>query len=105
MSEWARERLVEVLPEEVELPRRLRQYINLRWLAIVAIAAIIVITQGVLGIGYPLGPVLGTVGILLVYNLIFPVVGWAGATGLTYRPMRGYAIGEPLPMCRLWLTC
>ena len=71
MIEGAREHLVEVPPEEVELPRRLRQYINLRWLAIVAIAVIIVLTRGVLGIGFPLGPVLGTVGILFANNLIF----------------------------------
>jgi signal transduction histidine kinase len=71
MSEWAHERLVHVPPEEVELPRRLRQYINLRWLAIAAIVTIVVLTQWVLGIGYPLGPVLGTVGVLIVYNLVF----------------------------------
>ena len=71
MIEGAREHLVEIPPEEVELPRRLRQYINLRWLAIVAIAVIVVLTRGVMGIGFPLGPVLGTVGILFAYNLIF----------------------------------
>ena len=76
MSDWAYERLAEVPPEEVELPRRLRQYINLRWLAIAAIVAIVVLTQGVLGIGYPLSPVVGTVGVLLAYNLIF--LWWAG---------------------------
>lgn len=75
MSEWAPERPAEVLPEAVELPRRLRQYIDLRWLAIVAIVAIIVITQAVLEIGYPLGPVFGTVGILFAYNLVF--LWWA----------------------------
>jgi len=57
VSDWAHERLAEVPPEEVELPRRLRQYINLRWLAIAAIVAIVVFTRGTLGIGYPLGPV------------------------------------------------
>ena len=63
--------LVDVAPEEVELPRRLRQYINLRWLAIAAIVAIVTFTRGVLGIVYPQGPVLGTVGVLLAYNTIF----------------------------------
>ena len=67
----AQQRLVEVPPEEVELPRRLVQYINLRWLAIAAIVAIVAFTQGVLGIVYPLGPALGTVGVLLAYNTIF----------------------------------
>jgi signal transduction histidine kinase len=76
VSDRAYEHLAEVPPEEVELPRRLRQYIYLRWLAIVAIVAIVVLTQGVLGIGYPLGPVVGTVGVLLAYNLIF--LWWAG---------------------------
>jgi signal transduction histidine kinase len=64
-----------VPPEEVELPHRLRQYINLRWLAIAAIVAIVILSQGLLDIRYPLGPVLAMVGLLLVYNLIFFV--WA----------------------------
>lgn len=71
VSEKAREHQVEIPPEEVELARRLRQYISLRWLAIATIIAIVVLTRGVLGIGYPLSPVLGTVGILAVYNLLF----------------------------------
>jgi signal transduction histidine kinase len=75
MNDWAHERLVDVSPEEVELPRRLRQYVNLRWLAIAAILTIVVLTQWLLGIGYPLAPVLGTVGVLFVYNVIF--YGWA----------------------------
>jgi signal transduction histidine kinase len=58
-------------PEEAELPRQLRQYINLRWLAIAAIILIVVLTQGVLDIGYPVGPVLATVGVLTGYNLVF----------------------------------
>jgi hypothetical protein len=57
VSDWVYERLAEVPPEEVELPRRLRQYMNLRWLAIVSVVAIVVFTRGALGIGYPLGPV------------------------------------------------
>jgi signal transduction histidine kinase len=71
VSERARERPAEVPPEEIELPRRLRQYINLRWLAIAAIAASVILTRGVLGIGYPLGPVRGVMGVLIAYNLIF----------------------------------
>lgn len=71
VSEKLREHLADIPPEEIELPRRLRQYINLRWLAIAAIVAIVVLTRGLLGIGYPLDPVLGTVGALLAYNLIF----------------------------------
>jgi signal transduction histidine kinase len=78
VSNGAREHLARssgVPPEEVELPRRLRQYINLRWFAIAAIVAIVILSQGLLEIGYPLGPVLATVGVLLVYNLIF--FAWA----------------------------
>lgn len=71
MSGQAHESLADVPPEEVELPRRLRQYINLRWLAIAAIVAIVILTRGPLRIGYPLGPVLGTVGVLFAYNLVF----------------------------------
>jgi signal transduction histidine kinase len=71
VSEKAREHLAEVPPEEVELLHRLRQYINLRWLAIAAIAAMVILTRGVLGLGYPLGPVRGVMGVLIVYNLIF----------------------------------
>ena len=70
MSKEAHERL-EVSPEDVELPRRLRQYVNLRWLAIVFIVVSVAFTQGALGIGYPLGPVLATVGVLFAYNLFF----------------------------------
>jgi len=58
-------------PEEAELPRQLRQYINLRWLAIAAIVFIVVLTQAGLGIRYPAGPVLATVGVLTGYNLVF----------------------------------
>lgn len=76
MSEWVHERAVEVPPEEIELSRRLRQYIALRWLAAVAIVAIVLFTQGVLGIRYPLIPALGTVGVLFAYNLVF--YWWAG---------------------------
>ncbi len=71
MSDWTHERLVEVSPEEVELSRRLRQYINLRWLAVAAIVAIVVLTRGLLGIEYPLAPLVGTVVILAAYNLLF----------------------------------
>jgi signal transduction histidine kinase len=71
VSERAGVGLAKVSPEEVELQRRLRQYVRLRWLAIVAIVAIVVLTRGGLGIGYPLGPVLGTVGVLIAYNLAF----------------------------------
>ncbi len=71
VSEWLHERLAEVPLEEIELLRRLRQYITLRWLAIAAIVAIVIFTRVVLEIGYPLGPVLGTIGVLGAYNLIF----------------------------------
>jgi signal transduction histidine kinase len=71
VSEGTHEGLVAVPPEEIELPRRLRQYINLRWLAISAIAASVILTRGVLGIGYPLGPVRGVMGVLIAYNLVF----------------------------------
>jgi signal transduction histidine kinase len=71
VSKQAPARSAEVSPEDIELPRRLRQYISLRWLAIVALVAIVVLTQGALGMGYPLGPVLGTIGVLFAYNLIF----------------------------------
>lgn len=85
MSEGTREhsaRSSGIPPEEVELPRRLRQYVTLRWLAIAVIVAFVLFTRGVLGIGYPLGPVLATVGVLCAYNLAFawllasPPVGW-----------------------------
>ncbi len=71
MSEETHDRLVEISPEEVELARQLRQYINLRWLAIGAIAASVILTRGILGIGYPLGPVRGVMGVLVAYNLVF----------------------------------
>lgn len=70
MSERTRERL-DVSPEAVELPRRLRQYVNLRWLAIAVILAIVAFTQKVMEIGYPLAPILGSVGVLMAYNLFF----------------------------------
>jgi len=67
--------LPEAPPEEGELPRRLRQYINLRWLAVGAILLIVLLAQTTFGIRFALGPVLGvTVGIVL-YNLAFSL--WA----------------------------
>jgi len=87
VSERAPENLVEVPPEEVELPRRLRQYVQLRWLAVVAIVAIVVLTRGVLGIVYPVGPVLLTVAILLAYNLMF--LWWAGRASRMDLPTHG----------------
>jgi len=65
----------EAPPEEVELPRRLRQYINLRWLAVGAILLIVFLAQMAFGVRFALRPVLGvTVGIVL-YNLAFSL--WA----------------------------
>lgn len=69
----------EAPPEEVELPRRLRQYINLRWLAVGAILLIVLLAQAIFRIRFALRPVLGvTVGIVL-YNLAFSLWAWGEA--------------------------
>lgn len=67
--------LFEGLPEEVELPRRLRQYIVLRWVAVVAIVASIVIAQVVFGVRFPAAPALGVAGTVAFLNLLFSL--WA----------------------------
>lgn len=89
VSEQLHEQLEEIPPEEVELARRLRQYVNLRWLAITALVAIVVLTRGVLGIDFPLAPVVGTIGVLAAYNL---VLWWL----LGPRPAR-WVRREPTP--------
>ncbi len=57
--------------EEQELVRRLRQFIVLRWLAAVGIAATALIAQRVFGIRFPIGPVLGVSAGIAVYNVLF----------------------------------
>jgi signal transduction histidine kinase len=71
MAERANPQVPEVPLEEVELPRRLRQYINLRWLAIGAILLIVVLAQALFGIRFALGPVFGTTVGIALYNLTF----------------------------------
>ncbi len=58
----------------------LRRYVSLRWLVIVAILAIVAFTQAGLGIGYPLAPVLGMMGVLVAYNFFF--AWWTGRPNL-----------------------
>jgi len=67
--------LPEAPPEEVELPRRLRQYINLRWLAIGAILLIVFLAQMAFGVRFALRPVLGVTAGIVLYNLAFSL--WA----------------------------
>lgn len=62
---------LEGLPEEVELPRRLRQYINLRWVAVIAIVVSIVLAQTVFTIRFPVAPALGVAFVIALLNLIF----------------------------------
>jgi signal transduction histidine kinase len=53
-----------------------------------AIVAIVVLTRGGLDIGYPLGPVLGTVGVLITYNLVFFLwARWEPKTSLSPEAM------------------
>ncbi len=73
------------LPEEVELSRRLRQYVNLRWVAVIAIIASIVLAQTVFGIRFPAEPVFGVAIAVALLNLAFFL--WAKRETYTNLPV------------------
>ncbi len=59
--------------EERELVWGLRQFIALRWVAVVGISATAIIAQRVFGVGFPLGPVIGVSIAVALYNALFLV--------------------------------
>lgn len=63
--------ILEAPPEEFELAGRLRQFIRLRWLAVLAIMASIALAQMVFGIRFPVAQVLGTAIAIALLNLGF----------------------------------
>lgn len=62
---------LEGLPEEVELSRRLRQFIRMRWVAVVGIVASIACAQIIFGVRFAAEPTLGVAVGVALYNLIF----------------------------------
>lgn len=67
--------MLEALPEEIELSRRLRQYILLRWIAVAAIVISIGLAQTVFGVWFPAEPALGVAAGVALLNFIFHL--WA----------------------------
>ncbi len=63
--------LNEGLAEEIELPRRLRQYIVLRWVAVAAIIGGVVLAQQVFDVQFPAAPLFQMAFAIALLNSIF----------------------------------
>jgi signal transduction histidine kinase len=61
----------EGLAEEIELPRRLRQYIVLRWIAVAAIIGSVVLAQQVFDVQVPAAPLFQVAFAIALLNSIF----------------------------------
>lgn len=69
------DRLPPELPvEERELVRGLRQFITLRWVAVVGILVTAIIAQRVFQVWFPIGPVIGVSIAIALYNTLFLVL-------------------------------
>lgn len=77
--------VIEGLPEEIELSRRLRQYVSLRWIAVVAIVVSIGLAQTVFGIRFPAEPAFGIAAAIALLNFIFLL--WAKRETYTDLPV------------------
>lgn len=62
---------VDTLPEDVELWRRLRQFITMRWVAVVGIIAIVASAEIVFGVRFAVEPAIGVTAVIVLYNLMF----------------------------------
>ena len=61
----------EYTPEEATLIRRVHYFIDFRWIAVVALAAVALFAKHILRIGIPLMPVFVIAAIIALYNLFF----------------------------------
>jgi len=85
-------RTYEIQPEEAELPRRLRQFVALRWVAIASVLVSVTVAQVVFRIQIALAPVLVTLAGMVLCNAAFWL--WARSDERLARSGRAFAYAQ-----------